>query len=262
MSGAIRKKMRAALSIIADMIKMSRKAEDFSSLVRYSADMLLVRLRKDAREREIRLRPGVRLRYRLNRGDIQSIREVWLDELYKLPVNARAEVLVDLGANIGLTSLWLAKTYGFKTVIAVEPMAANARLVKANLDANGVSAQVIEAAVGPMDGTALFEDSDASNLGRISTTGRPVTIVSMFTILSSLAESVTIDVLKLDIEGGEEPLLRGDLAWLGRVQSVIAEFHPDIIDYTKAIQSITDMGFRYIKAGSAHRNSMDFFLRN
>ncbi len=241
---------------------MARKAEDFTSLIRYSTDILLVRLKRDDKEHEIRLRPGVRLRYRLNRGDIQSVREVWLDEVYKLPVQARTKILVDLGANIGLTSLWFAKRYGFTKIIAVEPSPANARLARENLDNNGVSAQVIEAAVGPLDGTAFFEDSASSNLGRVTTTGRPVTLLSMATILSKLGDTAIVDLVKLDIEGGEEPLLSGDLAWLERVQSIIAEFHPDIIDYPKVVQSICNMGFRYFRAGSAHKDSMDFFSRN
>jgi hypothetical protein len=65
----------------------------------------------------------------------------------------------------------------------------------------------------------------------------------------------------MDIEGGEGPLLQENLAWLGRVRSLIAEFHPDLIDYPAAIRSIESQGFRYIPAHSAGPDSMDAFLR-
>ena len=64
-----------------------------------------------------------------------------------------------------------------------------------------------------------------------------------------------------DIEGGEGLLLRENLAWLGRVRSVIAECHPEVIDYPAAIRSIESQGFRYIPAHSVGPDSMDAFLR-
>jgi hypothetical protein len=45
----------------------------------------LVPLPDRNRERRIRVRGGIELNYRLNRGDMQSIREVWMDECYRLP---------------------------------------------------------------------------------------------------------------------------------------------------------------------------------
>ena len=44
--------------------------------------------------------------------DIFEIREVWIDEAYRLTDGFSPMVVVDLGAHIGLTTLWLAKRYG------------------------------------------------------------------------------------------------------------------------------------------------------
>ena len=76
----------------------------------------------------LRLRGGVTITYRFNKGDIWSVREVWLFECYRPPFEIAIDHVLDLGANIGLTSLWLAKRYGCGRIIAVEPSAANARL--------------------------------------------------------------------------------------------------------------------------------------
>lgn len=239
---------------------MSRSAGDSRSLLRYVTDLFILRLVSSDGVRQIRLSEGVSLFYRLNRGDMQSIREVFLDNAYKLPFNSRSEVLIDLGANIGTAAVWLTKHYGYSKVIAVEPSPKNAELARANFRENGVNAELIEAAVGPEDGTAFFEDAEVSNLGRVGASGRPVRMISMESILGLLPAGTEVD-LKMDIEGGEEALLRGNLAWLRCVRSVIAEFHPDVIDYPRAIRVLQEAGFRYVAAGTAHKDSMDAFVR-
>jgi FkbM family methyltransferase len=220
----------------------------------------MLRLAPSNHIRKIRLSDGTSLVYRLNRGDMQSVREVFLDKAYRLPFPSQSEVLVDLGANIGTAAVWLAKRYGYSKVIAVEPSPKNAQLALTNLKENGINAELVEAAVGSEDGTTFFEEAEASNLGRVSGQGRPIRMISMKSILQLLPRGTVVD-LKMDIEGGEEALLRGDLAWLRHVRSVIAEFHPDVIDYPGAVRVLQGAGFRYIAAGSAHRDSMDAFIR-
>jgi FkbM family methyltransferase len=247
-----------------------RLAADPSSFARFAADVFLSRLVRKVslpnrdRDRMIRVKGGVKLHYRLNRGDMQSIREVWIDECYRLPFDLAPNRLVDLGANIGLTSLWFARRYGCASVIAVEPSADNARLTRLNLEQNQVRAEVIEAAVGPHDGTAMFEDAGDSNLGHLNASGggRQVTVISMETVLGKFPNGAEVDLVKMDIEGGEGPLLGENLGWLGRVRSIIAEFHPTLIDYPALVKTIEGRGFRYFPANSASDFvSMDAFVR-
>jgi FkbM family methyltransferase len=241
---------------------------DPRSFARFASDVLLARLGRRVplpnqnQPRTIRLRAGFDLHYRLNSGDLQSIREVWIDECYRLPFDLLPERLVDLGANIGLASLWFAHRYGCKVIVAVEPSPENAELVRRNLHGNNLPAEIVEAAVGPHDGVVRFEDSTDSNMGRVGAGGREVPMVSMKTVLEKLPPGVDVDLVKMDIEGGEGPLLEGDLGWLGRVRSVIAEFHPAVIDYPAAIRQIEGQGFRYIPAHSAADfDSADAFVR-
>jgi len=231
---------------------MLRLAADPRSFLRYATDIFLCRMLRVVnlpirdRERSIRLRGGIRLTYRLNKGDLQSLREVWIEEAYRLPVPIESSVIIDLGANIGMTSVWLAKRYGCSRIIAVEPSAANARLVRRNVADNALPAEVVEAAVGPTDGTALFEESRSSNLGHLGTTGREVRLVSMDSVLRAVPDQSPVDLVKMDIEGGEQALLDGDLDWLRRVRSLVVEFHPDMVDYPGLIQTLQKAGFRHI----------------
>lgn len=238
--------------IVCELSGMLRLAADASSFLRYATDIFLCRMLRLAdvplrdRERSVRLRGDIRLTYRLNRGDLQSFREVWIEEAYRLPFPITPCVIVDLGANIGLASVWLAKRYGCSWIIAVEPCAANARLVRRNMADNDLPGEVVEAAVGPIDGAVLFEEHRHSNLGRVGSNGRRVPGVSMVSLLQSLPADSPVDLIKMDIEGSEQALLEGDLRWLEGVHSIVAEFHPTMVDYPQLIATLGKAGFRHI----------------
>ena len=167
----------------------------------------------------------------------------------------------NLGANIGLTSLWLARRYGISRIVAVEPSSPNARLTRLNLFSNEVPAEVIEAAVGPNDGMASFETSADSNQGHLGKGGTDVVVLSMPTLLAWLPGDALVDLMKMDIEGGEQALLTGDLGWLSRVRSIVAEFHPDRVDYPGLVKRIQESGFKYFPSNSAGFENMDSFIR-
>lgn len=85
-------------------------------------------------------------------------------------------------------------------------------------------------------------------------------MVSMATLLNTHGIT-TVDLLKMDIEGGEQALLDGDLAWLSQVRAIIAEFHPDVVDYEALVQRLIAHGFRYVAAGTSWPGQMDAFVR-
>ena len=211
--------------------------------------------------RTIKLRNGRSISYRCNRGDIQGIREVFLDEVYRLPDRWQPRTIIDLGANIGLTSLWYADRYPIAHVVAVEPVPENAALLRSNLSINGVPSTVVEAAVGPRAGRAMFTVARESNLGRLGGEGtQEVSVVTMPELIEVLGSRV--DLLKMDIEGGEQDLLtQGDLAWLDEVDAIIAEFHSKVVDYPRLTETIASKGLQYYPAQSLWSNSMDLFVR-
>jgi len=249
-------------------------AGDFKSRLRLSSDFVLYRILKIIdlksynKERTIRCSNGTILTYRLNRGDIQSIREVFLDESYRLPFSLEPNVIVDLGANIGLTSIWLYQHYGCEKIVAVEPDPSNASLARRNFMNNGINVKLIEAAVGPTDGTVAFDVSRESNIGQVVQirdrvkNGKQVKMISMNTLLANFSKDEILDLVKMDIEGGEQQLLSGDLAWLSRTKSMIVEFHPCLVDYPGLIKVIEAQGLSYIPANTVFHHNMDAFIQN
>jgi FkbM family methyltransferase len=233
--------------------------------------------------RKVLLRDGTTLFYRFNKGDLHAIRETWFRESYRLPSSYKSgcfqgATLVDLGANIGLTALWLARRYGFTRIIAVEPVADNARLVEKNARGNGIEAVVIEAAVAAHDGTVLFADSSSSTNGLVLAavdgvsarkSGREVRAVGMATILESFPAGKPLDLVKIDIEGSEGELLdeSAPLDWLARAQNLVIEFHPTRVDYKQLQQNLETQGMKQVRTARAHPRGdeielLEFYARD
>lgn len=237
---------------------------DLRSALRLGFDFALSRLllispkNRVSRVRKVRFRGGVQLCYRLNKGDLHSIREVWFEEAYRLPFDYPSGTLLDLGANIGLTSVWLAKKYSIERVIAVEPDFSNALLVRWNLELNAIKNEVLEAAIGPHEGIARFESSQVSNLGRLSENGVPVAMITVDSILEESACS-RLGLVKIDIEGGEQQLFDGPLDWLDHINAIIIELHPPLVDCSRIIKAIESHDFTYIRSNSVFPNNMDCF---
>jgi FkbM family methyltransferase len=231
-----------------------------ASFLRYSADivayrtMALHRPRHFNAERRIRLKTGQQFFYRLNRGDIQTVREVWFDDVYRLPFDLPGSggTLVDLGGNIGLTSIYLAQRHTFDHVVLVEPVPENLRLARLNCALNGVNAEFVAAAIGPNTGEVSFMVAENHNLGRIDTDSDDTLTVPMATMDEVTGTEEPIRLVKMDIEGGEAALLQEAPEWLNRVDALIAEFHPTLVDYPGLVRELEERDFTFFPPGSSH----------
>ena len=106
----------------------------------------------------------------------------------------------------------------------------NATLARRNFAANSVAVDLVQAAVGAEDGVAAFAESSNSLYGRLDERGAPVPTLTIESILARVPPQRRIDLLKIDIEGGEQHVFRGDCRWLDRVDAIVGEFHSASID--------------------------------
>ncbi len=257
-------KYSRTISGIAKEIKGAwRCSEDAASKLRLTIDILQSRLLKYwhlphfGAPRSVRLSPGLTISYRLNRGDLQALREVMYEESYR-PAQAPGDgVLLDLGANIGLTSLWLWKRFGFSKVIAIEPDDDNLAILRENFRLNGVPGTVLKGLVGPGASTALFQSNTHSVLGRVGAVGTAVDVVD----LNRLLKDERVGLVKIDIEGAEQDLVSGNLGWLDHVQAIVAELHPGLVDDAFVVSRIVGAGFHHTPASSLGWSNADYFSR-
>jgi FkbM family methyltransferase len=162
-------------------------------------------------------------------GDLFVLYEVLAFNCYHiapalLPTNA-VRVVVDCGANIGITSLFLAARYPGATILSVEPHPDNFALLKTNV-AEVARILPIRACVTGTSLSAVRFTADRAAWGNRIATGADGLLVPAITIEELCTQNgiEKIDLLKLDIEGAEEQVLENG-TFLARTEHIIAELH-------------------------------------
>lgn len=139
--------------------------------------------------------------------------------------------IVDVGANVGYASAFLLSRFPDARVLAIEPDAGNLAVARRNLAAFGDRVTIVEGAVwSHRTGLCLVRDAGAGEWGitmRECRKGETADLVGMdMTDVIARAGDTEIDLLKIDIEGGERALFGGNAArWLSRVGMLIVELH-------------------------------------
>lgn len=170
-----------------------------------------------------------------NGSDFLVFHEIFERRVYAIDYPFTPSTILDLGANVGYSSLFLQRTFPNAQLAALEPVATNATALRHNWALNGVRGIFFEAAAAPFDGTLEMElsiddcghrvvGSDSSH--EHGAAHVRVEAMSIPTLLQRLGWQ-SVDLLKVDIEGYESVLLRQDASWLGLVRMVFIEVHGD-----------------------------------
>ncbi len=141
-------------------------------------------------------------------------------------------LIVDLGANIGLTAVYLLNLFPTAHLIAIEPDPANAKACRANLAPYGSRARFVEGGIwhrrtGLMLCRGTFADGRgwATRVREPNPGESPEVEAYDFPSLLEGFEGKRINFLKIDIEGSEEALFSSGTGWLGRVDNLCVEMH-------------------------------------
>jgi FkbM family methyltransferase len=156
--------------------------------------------------------------------------EYGLDEIRFQP----GDVVIDIGAHVGLFSCYVAKRYPFLRVVAVEPVPPNFASLQANLRANGLSNVTALNLAVTGDGRDVDIMVDLRrNSGGGSAQQRRVRVPthSYFTVASTTLDALLEEhaggrckLLKIDCEGSEHEVLHASRR-LDQVEYVRGEFH-------------------------------------
>jgi FkbM family methyltransferase len=128
-------------------------------------------------------------------------------------VGARPFVFVDIGANVGLFSLYVAATAPAARILAIEPEPGNFARLAFNLAANpGLPVTALQLALGDAEGSAEIvvnaRDRGGTRLAAAGTHGRGVPVRCRPLLAVVTEAGVTgIDALKIDVEGAEDRVL-------------------------------------------------------
>lgn len=163
--------------------------------------------------------------------DLYALDEVLVDREYSPPPRVRELLqtlaapvsVMDLGANIGLFSVWAAAELGAARVLAFEPDPGNGRILAMCAEANrGLDWSLHAACASNAAGTVNFAAGEFLGSRIVDSGGIEVPAVDVFSELDS------VSLLKIDIEGGEWSIL-GDERFAGiDVPAVVVEYHPHL----------------------------------
>jgi FkbM family methyltransferase len=142
-------------------------------------------------------------------GDLFVLYEVLLDNCYHVPNSLlppdEVRVIVDCGANIGITSLFLASRYPNATIFSIEPHPENFSILKRNTQAEPRIISVQAAVVGQSASSVRLTSSEPSWGYKMTNHGTGIEVPGI--TIEELCERYRlsrIDLLKIDIEGAEE----------------------------------------------------------
>lgn len=165
-------------------------------------------------------------------------KEIFDQHAYYFETDLVSPLIFDLGAHIGLSSLYFKMLYPQSEIIAVEPMPANVALFQENMSQNFIeNVQLITQAIATHSGqVTLYIDTSDSWYSTASfskgawTKDQPTVpiLVPTITLKDLITQNASrpIDLLKMDIEGAEFATLCSAGAELRQIKELILEYHP------------------------------------
>jgi FkbM family methyltransferase len=190
----------------------------------------------DERLYKVRLSTGEEFLIRRSRGwqDLGTLHEIFIEGVYADHPPIKGKTVLDIGANIGDTSVYFAKRGA--RVIAFEPDPQMCELARRNVDGNGLRADIRCAGVGAAAQTAALSATrdGADTLSATLFPGHVVVderhgetmAVHVVALADVLTELGAVDLAKIDCQGCEYPSLRSlTRADLRRIKNVMMEYH-------------------------------------
>lgn len=158
--------------------------------------------------------------------DFLVMREILCDGEYELPDGFSAKNIVDLGAHIGLSSLFLATALDAPKIVAVEADPALVERTRQNTAGHDVT--VLNAAISTESGKRPFFTSDESWANSFERTLARQREIEIDTVTIDEAMRAggfdRVDLLKIDVEGAEWGLLDNH-EFTRNVNAIVGELH-------------------------------------
>lgn len=212
---------------------------------------------------DLRLKQPLRVDLRLReRGtDFRTFHEVLVEEVYRpvLKYLPSCRTFVDLGANIGTTTLYIAGHFPGCRILAVEPNPNTYELLNHNLGRlkKAGRCRTVQAAawaqstVLQVDGSVAVDEFDSFRA--VPSLGGDVVPIRGMSVQEIIdhAGFDQVDLMKIDIEGAEREIFEGPLNWLKQVRVLTVEFHGQIRAQVEFDRKMSHLGFAVVHE-SAH----------
>jgi FkbM family methyltransferase len=199
-----------------------------ASLVRSPLRFALNELRPGRRTGVYELRKGgVRVALRHGTPDVLVLDEIFSQREYEPPPPVQRLLheldslkVADVGANIGLFGAFISMRHPATKIVAIEADPSNAAVHERTIAANDRTAtwELVVAFAAPAPGTTAFQAGGFA-LSRVGGDGTEVRAVDVFPYLREA------DLVKMDIEGAEWPIVADPRFAELRAPIIVLEFH-------------------------------------
>lgn len=194
---------------------------------------------------------------------LHSYREIFVSRIYEVRLQTDSPIIIDCGSNIGMSILYFKMMYPDARIIGFEPHPMVYDVLVQNIERNALpSVTVHHRALAAEPGTLEFfinaDDPSALNMGLFANQRWSRAITVEADVLSKHIDG-EVDLLKLDIEGAEEMVLK-ELARADKlrlVHHIVCEYHhhidtgADRLSHTLTV--LEQAGFGYQIAAHAQR---------
>ena len=159
--------------------------------------------------------------------DLSVFETAFINREFAAYLPEEPRLIIDGGANVGLSTAFYANAFPRARVVAVEPAGDNVAMLRTNTRGFR-NVVVVEGGLWPVSGfLRIANPDDAAWSFRCESAAESSTAIRAHTIteIIRLSGFDHCDLLKLDIEGAEEQLFDKSEDWLELVDAILVEVH-------------------------------------
>lgn len=204
--------------------------------------------------------PFFDLRLRKNSTDLLAYHQIFTFKEYDMDLGFIPKFIIDAGANIGLATVFFSKKFPESKIVSIEPEQNNFSMLESNTKFLENVTCIKKALSNSVDITIDVVDKGFGNWGFVTqnqdVNDNSTIIDSVITITIDqilLDYNLNhIDLLKIDIEGGEKQLFECNYEnWLPKTKCIIIELHDGITTGSSRsfFKAISRYDFSYFNRG-------------
>lgn len=197
---------------------------------------------------------------RPNSSDLKVFHQIFTFNEYGMNLGFVPRFIIDAGANIGLSAVFFSNKFPGAKIVAIEPEKSNFKMLEINTkdykniilvknalsNHSNVSFDVVDKGYGNWG--FITEIEGIKNTSKVVDTVKTITIDDILNTYNL----EYLDLLKIDIEGGEKQLFENNYEnWLPKTKCIIIELHDGITKGSSKsfFKAISKYDFSYFNRG-------------
>jgi FkbM family methyltransferase len=183
---------------------------------------------------DLRTKDGLTITIRQNFGDAMTVAEIFTDNSYISGITLPpSPVVIDIGGFVGDFALYAVKHLNASRVIVCEPSPKNWKLLLRNIANNNYEDRIVPVNKAVTDGGDVMMNLDAPDEAQCMVSAhyhseQPLSTVPGISLSQLMLDNGidTLDLLKIDCEGGEYAILASTPSDVfQRIRTIVFEYH-------------------------------------